>query len=292
MKCPKCGNDLPVGSEFCQYCGTKIEVITDSNTHATDNAKEPIETEKSELTPNTTFDFLPAKDKEVSNHAVNPTVFVSALEKNDDTISVLANKQKTSKKVKDCKYCGGVIDSDTKKCSLCGRQYFRLKITTPLIILAIIAVVLASLNVAQYIYGKTKVNELEIEISSREATINSQKNKIADLEDKANNYDDICSMMSSGNIGYAAANFKSSESIIVLQENELNRKFTLTANWISGGSVSADYSSFAASVSFDNDSWYTSTTMTINPMHEGATVVTFSNDVDSKAFKILIIVTD
>ena len=32
MKCPKCNNDIPDDSKFCQYCGNKLEIITyDSN---------------------------------------------------------------------------------------------------------------------------------------------------------------------------------------------------------------------------------------------------------------------
>lgn len=73
--------------------------------------------------------------------------------------------------------------------------------------------------------------------------------------------------------------------------NERNRKFTLTANWSTGGTVSVGYSGKAAAVFFDNDSWTTSTEMTIFPLQEGVTAVTFINDVDSKTFKVLIIVT-
>ena len=43
---------------------------------------------------------------------------------------------------------------------------------------------------------------------------------------------------------------------------------------------------------FDQNSWKTSTTMTLKPQQEGYTVATFSNNVDSKTFSILIIVTD
>ena len=89
-----------------------------------------------------------------------------------------------------------------------------------------------------------------------------------------------------------AYNFKSDESVIVVRKNEKDRKFTLTANWPSYGYVDVSYSSYAATVSFDKDSWSTSTKMTVNPHSVGATVVTFSNTVNSDTFKILIIVTD
>ena len=137
-----------------------------------------------------------------------------------------------------------------------------------------------------------KINELETTVEKQDKTISSQKNTISNLKPKATAYDNICSSLKYGKIGFAANNFKTNESIIVVRKNEKDRKFTLTANWSRGGSVGVSYSSSAATVSFDKDSWYTSTTMTVKPWSVGATVVTFTNDVNSDTFKILIIVTD
>ena len=146
---------------------------------------------------------------------------------------------------------------------------------------------LAQINTLQ-----EKISDLETTINKQNNTINSQKKTIANLKPKADNYDDICSSLKYGNIGFAAYNFKSDESVIVVRKNEKDRKFTLTANWPSYGYVDVSYSSYAATVSFDKDSWSTSTKMTVIPHSVGATVVTFSNTVNSDTFKILIIVTD
>ena len=146
---------------------------------------------------------------------------------------------------------------------------------------------LAQINTLQ-----EKISDLETTINKQNNTINSQKKTIANLKPKADNYDDICLSLKYGNIGFAAYNFKSDESVIVVRKNEKDRKFTLTANWPSYGYVDVSYSSYAATVSFDKDSWSTSTKMTVNPHSVGATVVTFSNTVNSDTFKILIIVTD
>ena len=142
------------------------------------------------------------------------------------------------------------------------------------------------------------VNELEKEVASQNRSINlkqkeidSQKSKISSLEKKASYYDAIIRGMQFGNTGYASSNFFASDSVIVVSKNEVNRKFKLTANWSSGGTVYVDYSSNAAVVSFDNDEWSTSTQMTVHPLSEGVTIVTFSNSVNSKTFKVLIIVT-
>ena len=207
-----------------------------------------------------------------------------------------------------CKKCGAIIDNSTKKCTGCGKQYFRAKTTVPMIVLTILFVASVGLNIVQFFQNKNaldtvstqeteitnlekKVSALNNTISTQKSTISTQKSTIKSLEGKAGYFDDICKELSFGNIGYAASNFKASESIILVDKSETNRKFTLTANWTNGGTVSVDYSGLSAFVSFDNDSWTTSTKMTIEPWREGVTAVTFSNNVDSKTFKVIIIVT-
>ena len=135
-------------------------------------------------------------------------------------------------------------------------------------------------------------NELKNTVSEQKTTISKNLTKISNLQKKADNFDDMCDSLQYGNIGTAAYNFKVDESIIVVRKNETDRKFTLTAHWGSGGTVSVSYSSNAAYVDFDKDSWSSTVKITVKPRNVGATVVTFSNDVNSDKFKILIIVTE
>lgn len=181
------------------------------------------------------------------------------------------------------------------------------------IILAIICVLLVSANIALYflyreavsdgaeqlvaanntIEANTKrISELQNTISTQKTTINSQQTKISNLEDDSNHYNEIIRYAKGKNFGYAASNFRASTGIIVVDKDDRDYKFTLTANWTYGGTVEVDYSSFAARVKFDKNEWSTSTTMTVIPNYEGVCVVTFSNDVDSKTFSVLIIVTN
>ena len=52
------------------------------------------------------------------------------------------------------------------------------------------------------------------------------------------------------------------------------------------------YATRSVDVSFDKENWDTSTTLTITPKRVGVTTVTFSNDVDSHTFKMVVIVID
>ena len=141
-----------------------------------------------------------------------------------------------------------------------------------------------------------KIEELDSAIASKNATIEDQKKTIrsqektiSSLETKAADYSAICDALKSGNIGYAADNFNCSQSIILVKKGE-TKKITLTANWTNGGTVSYSYSSFAAEVEFDQDSWTTSTKLSIAGIYSGINVVTFENDVNTQTFKIIIIV--
>jgi len=293
MNCSKCGSALPDDSEFCQYCGYKLSV-EDENTATLDTSHKESESSSSVAT-------IP------ENYCGGPTPDISGLE------AVPKETPADNRKKKFCKLCGGLIDAETKRCSSCGKQFFRFpKRVFSIIALIIVLAALAGLNVYQYVSNDATLSDmkqqleensititgLEQQIKTQNSTISTQKstiatqiNKIAELGEKADYFDEICSFLSSGNIGYAADNFKSSDSIILVRKGETNHKFTLTAYWSNGGTVSTSYSNFlVAGVSYDNDNWSRSTTMTIDPISEGINIVTFTNDVDSKTFKIMILV--
>lgn len=161
--------------------------------------------------------------------------------------------------------------------------------------LAIVVLLSASLNVYQYISARTnveKISELSGKVNELNSTVDTLNGTIADMESAVENYETIVNAVKYDNLGYAASNFQSSESVIVVSQNEKSRKFTLTANWSNGGNVSVDYDSYfpSAYVDFDQNSWTTSTKMTIEPRHSGVTVVTFSNDVNRQTFDVIIIV--
>lgn len=318
MMCPKCGYALPDDSEFCQYCGEKLSLISEAV--GNECVPESVETEKPEVLLNKPD---VGEDPEKENSETQGVILADApaviaekhveqkmeMEVEADTIKQVNTDVPTNAETRRyCKKCGGLVDNKSKKCLSCGKQYFRFPVKTVIhtcMVLFIIALV--GLNIYQYWnYGKqtetliASVTDLEQQVKTKDSTIatqkstiTTQKNKIAELEGKADYYDEICSFLSRGNIGYAADNFKSSESIILVRKGETNRKFTLTAYWSNGGTVSTSYSSFlVAGISYDNDNWSRSTTMTINPQSEGISIVTFTNNVDSKTFKIMIIVTD
>lgn len=259
--CPYCDSELPGDSEFCQYCGKKIDDFKVAPVIAPVSTPTNIEKATS-VKPNTST---------TSNRSNAPA-------------SKLPEKWRIGIAI--------VLVLAILSVALNMYQYFSYQNNS--------ATIVEQLNEANNTISsqKSEIDALEKEVSSQkrkinlqEQTITSQENNISSLDKKSKLYDSIVSGMKSGNAGYAASNFFASDSVIIVGKNETNRKFKLTANWSNGGSVYVDYSSNAAWVSFDKSEWSTSTQMTVHPKSEGVTIVTFSNSVDSRTFKVLIIVT-
>lgn len=144
-----------------------------------------------------------------------------------------------------------------------------------------------------------RLGELEEALELKSGTIsvlrkqNDSLNATADqYHAKAEYFDLLQDALSSGNLGYASSNFRASKSVFFLSADSDPVSFTLTAHWSGGGTVDMDQPFESAFVEFDNDSWSTSTSMTITPFESGVDIVTFSNDIDSRTFSIVIVVTD
>ncbi len=251
MICQKCGMKIPDDSEFCQYCGEKVQVQVEQTPSAINNATQG------------------------NSNCSQATTVVS------------------EPQMKEC--------SAKDKCSIIEylRQKPSRKWLATVACLSIVFLGLIALNVNQHITVielTETVDNLNSTISEKDKQIKSKDSKITSLTDDAESFQNIVDAVEDGSLGYASNNFRSSESIIVVGENDQNRHFTLTAYWSNGGNVSVEYDWYSdeyspsAYVDFDQDSWSTSTTMSIEPMHSGVVVVTFSNDVDSQTFDVIIVV--
>ena len=306
MKCSKCGNLLPEDSEFCQYCGAKLDSSASDDVSFTVSSRNEasfVLEAKSDFTPGHVLNEQQQTEPETSPpadcHSTETPVAVPVAVSPQES-------ELNNKKQRRCKKCGAAIDPITKKCSSCGNKYFRAKTAVPLILSTVLLLFSVGLNIVQYVQSRgtiktltasisslnTEIDTLKEKNSSLSTTVDAQKKQIASFSLKADYFDKICKELDTGCLGYASKNFNASESIIAVSKYQTNRKFTLTAYWNSGGTVYVDYSGNSAYVSFDNDTWYPSTTLIVCPRSAGITVVTFSNSVDSTTFKVLIIVTD
>lgn len=172
MKCPKCGESLPDDSEFCQYCGTNIgESLTYEKTSYPEKISSGIEMET------TNYDMPP----------IMPNVKV-AKERHSSSINGQNKRQSSNHKMEIahfCKKCGGEIDPHTKRCTSCGKQYFRTKAALQILTLSLFTLVFACLNIFQYISGEKaieKISMLESSVANKDVTIANQKSNISSLD--------------------------------------------------------------------------------------------------------------
>ena len=260
--CPKCKQELPKDSQFCHFCGANLKNAMTSKpvSQAADaTSKMQVTAQNSGVSDR----LHQARESDVRANKPQVTTYQQA-SKSENTYRVLL-------------WVMVVLVAACLGVALYQNISMRNQLDTLLI---------------ENNELKNTVSEQSETISEQKTTISKNLTKISNLQKKADSFDDICESLQYANIGTAAYNFKADESIIVVRKNETDRKFTLTAHWGSGGTVSVSYSSNAASLDFDKDSWSSTVKMTVNPRNVGATVVTFSNDVNSDKFKILIIVTE
>lgn len=206
MKCLKCSWPIPEDSEFCQYCGAKVEAETESDETATTQQEQnesvmPQEQELEEVAA----DEAPEADTDANSDTEQALDAASecaddvweseetsdkeetAKSEEDLNITVSDNastqKEKSAKKKQTyCKRCGGLIDQEKKKCQDCGKQYFKIPKHLGAGILAAICMVLIGLNIFQYtqtISIKRELEQATSTISAREKTISNQKGTIS-----------------------------------------------------------------------------------------------------------------
>ena len=138
-----------------------------------------------------------------------------------------------------------------------------------------------------------KLNELEGTVGEQKQTIADQKEQIEDLQMDADAYHEMYRAMNDYPVGKGAHHFQASERLVVVKNGNTNAKFTLTANWATATDVEdivVEYTSDCAMISFDRETWYTDTTLTVIPREPGFTVATFHNKLDSEVFSVLILV--
>lgn len=125
----------------------------------------------------------PSSDTELA-HTTNPA---------SPTKEVVKSKKAKKTKANFCKYCGQPIDQTTKKCSGCGKQYFRIPtiskstvalFTVVLVSVASIAFCLHQINklheqIADY---NVEIDSLEYIISGKDDIIMEKNTQIRDLK--------------------------------------------------------------------------------------------------------------
>lgn len=176
MVCVKCGHILPEDSEFCQYCGTKLDqskkIFSNSSPQPTENIP------RIDVNP-VSVSLLEEKNKPIE---------IEQEKKFTEEIEQTTNKKEPSIKKRYCSKCGSLINNETKRCSGCGKQYFKgiklTKFSISVIALTLIIVVTSAICISQAL----RIQDLIDDIFELEDDIELLEDDIEILEDKERKY--------------------------------------------------------------------------------------------------------
>lgn len=158
------------------------------------------------------------------------------------------------------------------------------------VVICLVLALLVSLAVNGIQYEHSQ--ELEKTVSAQGDIVQSQKQELTEYKEKADSFDALCAELEHGNIGRASEGFYASEHVLVVSKDTKDRKFTLVTEGPETRNIEVQYSSTAAYIQFDEETWVGSTTITVQPRKLGVNVVTFLDTVTEESFKVLILVTE
>lgn len=266
MKCPNCGLELPDDSDFCQYCGNKLK-------------REPPVPEERPAPKAVRVQPVPsARPHPV--HSVPPKP------------SAPAGKQSVSRPAAEPEK---IEQADKTVCADVPAAHHGKPGRWVLICLVLLLAASLAGNGIQYYYWSPhsyRVQELQETVDAQGEVITTQKKQLADCADKASFFDDLCSELAVGNIGRASNDFYASEDILVVSKGTKDRTFTLFTKGLNETTIDVAYSSNAAAIDFEQEEWYDSVTIKVQPKSIGLNTVTFSSSATNESFKVFILVTE
>lgn len=181
MKCDKCNHNLPDDSEFCQYCGNKIQIAVSESKTIADEASSTLDeivVGVASTSDNAMYEDIlnnpveakttaTEKEKEAKNQsqpdnesneeiapALEKLIYTRALpsfDGNDSVEKTLKGRNNKKIKIRYCSRCGSLIDNDSKICTGCKKKYFKIRLKKTSIALIILSLVLAASVVIDFL---------------------------------------------------------------------------------------------------------------------------------------------
>jgi len=253
MKCNKCGQALPNDSEFCQYCGAKVEIVNE-NTQIQEATK----------------------------------VCVKCGNTIDSTSGICKHCAENDRKWESFKSVVSGQSQDNKSTSTAPTIVYQTK-KAPIIILSIIIVVLLGL----YILETQKVLGWVEEYNKIEHQLELKENEVDKYASDAQKYDKIRDFMKEETANREKNSYRRfyiTDKVVVIPNGG---RTTLSLTAYIGSNVTYYYQisdTSIADVSWGN--WVDGTRITVDVKAKKAGIATieFTNDYNSEEFNVLIVI--
>lgn len=204
MICGKCRRRLPDDSNFCQYCGSRVEKdpVTSNEMNPENHIKKPETNYGYGFQMDSNANFLDDRARKPIEFQSNEAVQARQMDRpiqqnykyNDPVPSHTPQKKRKESQRRFCSRCGSMIDSETKVCTGCGRQYFRgirfHKYTATIIVLALSIIAVSIFCIMQHAETQElqgTISVLNREIKDRDLLIKQLANQIehGDVEENS-----------------------------------------------------------------------------------------------------------
>jgi RNA polymerase subunit RPABC4/transcription elongation factor Spt4 len=203
--CQNCGSGIPEESQFCPYCGNTV-----GNGGGEPDMKEPvISAPEVSVQEGQVYSAPEAPMQEGQVYSATAGLYPEAavgtqvLEREtepaiappggwypNEPTAAYANP---GAKQNACKACGALIDSRTRRCTGCGKQYLQPKKAVIWAAAIVVLAILAGINVWQYLKSAEQREALKAsntEIASQKEQLQEKDTLIADKDDTIKNQED------------------------------------------------------------------------------------------------------
>ena len=307
MICPRCNSVVQDGTKFCIYCGMPLMNVQPQT--APFAADETVAAPRKEVFAEQDKPFLAPEEEAVAapspvpDNSAQDIPFVSPEEGTvvipvEPVNSYVPPLEPVNNYVPPVEPAAPPVQPVIEEKAPKKKSGIILPIILGVLLLGAIA--LAVIMAIQKSNAEEELAYVESELEDAQNEldlINADDEYYSQLDEYAYGFEEIADFARQSNCGYASELFHVNQGIVILDPDDTRKTITLTAAFDEGVEISVDIYGYGADLNFSEDSWSGDTTTLYvdrdaDDMEEGEvgiTTVTFTNDLNSQTFDILII---